>query len=183
MAKRAHVYVDKGEPGKYYFEAPITHNLSFGEKKKTPEPYTDPRKEPVNLVNYRDRTNCRLISSKNAMNSRVPKEVQYLLTPHPSLQEVQDYLDLKRVEGFGEGAIVCRKWAAKGHHKWSQQWGTIMLVHKIPRGMMAPYHPYSVKWHMIGEIEQAWAEDLIVIHAALDDDTLDAIAEAQGVEV
>jgi len=169
--------IDKGDPGKFYFHKPIAVTISS----LKPEPYTDPRKEPVNLVNYNERTNCRLLSSRNAMNHKPPKQVNYLLSTHPTFNEIQDYLELKRVEGFGEGAIVCRRWAPDKAYRWSQQWGTIMICHKAARGTVATWAPYAVKWHMVGEIEQAWAEDLVVIHACLDEDQLDAIVEAQGV--
>lgn len=189
MAKRQVVAPDTGEPGKFYFTPPITCNVSLESKQAPPNPvekkgwpYPE-SKGPVNLDSYRERTNCRLLSSKNGYNQNPPKEIKYLLSPHPTQQEIRDYHEIKSVEGFGEGAIVARRWGPKGDHKWAAKWGMIMICHKVERGGVASWSPYAVKWFMVGEIEQAWAEDLIVIHQALDHTQLDAIAEAQGVEV
>lgn len=195
MAKRIKEPVDTGEPGKFYFTPPVTLSIVSPEPRRwghtnsrsdedqdDDELITRIRRghEPVNLHSYRETTNCRLVSSRNGIAHKPPEKINYLLEEYPEQQDINDYLELKRLDGFGEGAIVTRRWQPKGNHRWSQQWGTIMISHKISRGG-ARWAPYAVKWHMIGEIEQAWAEDLIVIHATLDADQLDAIAEAQGV--
>lgn len=177
MARRAK---DTGDPGKYYFHKPICLNIALPTDEES-QPCDKPERKPspVNLVNYRDRTNCRLYSIKNGHNYDPPEKINYLLEQHPNGEEIGDYLKLKSLEGFGEGAIVTRRWHTSNGHRWAQMWGTIILVHKTPRGGIANWTPYAVKWHQLGEVEQAWAEDLLVIHAALDNDQLDSIVEAQ----
>lgn len=191
-AKRPVEPPDPGEPGKYYFNPPSCISIksmkaaqrSTNSRWAYPDSYDNDNNgaPPVNLTSLRhERTNCRLLSSRNGLAHHPPEEVKYLLGTHPTQEEISDYLAIKEVDGFGEGAIVTRRWQPQGNHQWPQQWGTVVLVHTKERGTIANWSPYSVKWHLIGEIEQAWAEDLIVIHQALDHDQLDAIAEAQGV--
>lgn len=174
--------VDTGDPGKYYFHKPIAVHISLPGKEKE----VQQSKEPVNLVSYRNRseeTNCRCLSIRNGHKYAPPAKVPYLLEKYPTPAEIKDYLELAAQNGFGEGAIVTRRWAKEGgDHRWVQQWGTIIICHKVRSGGMAGWAPFAVKWHLLGEIEQVWAEDLYVIHAALDEQTLDSIVEAQDYE-
>lgn len=51
------------------------------------------------------------------------------------------------------------------------------------RGFQASYFPYWVQWFDGSKSEGTWAEDLIVIHAAIDKTILIDIVEEQGQDV
>lgn len=175
---------DKGEPGKFYFNYPITQ--SFQSQKKVehhfPEQNTMGGKSPVNLFSYRQQTNCRLLSSKNNSNHKCPEKIAYLLEEHPSAKEIADYHQLRHEDGWGERAIVARRWAPMENLMLPNSWGVIILEHKLERGGAAKWSPYSVRWMILGDIESCWAEDLVLIHPALDNAHLRDILEVQGLK-
>lgn len=172
--------VDMGEPGKFYFSIPIEQNIA-PQRKRESAVITYPPKDPVNLYSMRVQTNCRLLSSKNNANHKCPEKIAYLLGEHPTAKEIMDYHDLMHAEGFGERAIVARKWAPMSGLMIPNSWGVVLLEHRLERsGVMAKFSPYSVRWIILGEIESAWAEDLVLIHPALDSAELTEIFETQG---
>jgi hypothetical protein len=92
------------------------------------------------------------------------------------------------VDGYGEGAIVSRRFQPTWKHKWHGNWGMITrVVGFVSHAPTDPWNPYYVKW--FGEAgasgpqeEFAWAEDLVIIHASLDKTTLESILEEQDVD-
>lgn len=175
MGRRS-IKADKGEPGNYYFHEPFEQQILS----KKPAPiFTPDVNSPVNLTSYRQMTNCRTISIRNSSISTRPEKVAYLLDEHPSLKEIDDYLALQSTEGFGEKAVVTRRWAPVDTMISPNHWGLILLEHRLPRGAAAKWAPYTVRWCMMGEIESTWAEDLVLIHPALDKEQLHDILEAQ----
>jgi len=128
-------------------------------------------------------TNCRLKSSQDDVNCVIPAEIEYTLSERPQYQEVTEYLRMMEIKGYGEGAIVARRYSRPRRWKYPSQWGLIMTLRRHAGGS-APYAPYIIKWFDSAEgFEPAWAEDLIIIHPCLDDNYLLDIVESQGMVV
>jgi hypothetical protein len=111
-----------------------------------------------------------------------PDDVVYGLSDWPKQVEIDDYLQRWAVAGFDEGAVVCRRYQQENRWKYPHQWGVIMIRYE-QQPANAPYRPFSVKWFGDLSIEQAMAEDLFIIHAALDESVLKDIIEEQGGDV
>ena len=116
-------------------------------------------------------------------------EMHYLLTNRPPQEEADSYLKMMAVDGFGEGAIVSRRFQPNWKHKWHGNWGMITrVIGFVPHAPTDPWNPYFVKWFSKDGIqapdeEFCWAEDLVIIHAALDKITLEQILEEQDVDL
>lgn len=127
-------------------------------------------------------SNCRLRSSYGQGMYQLPKEIEYALEERASYHEIVNYLRENEIKGYGEGAVVARRYASSYRWKFPSQWGVIMLSRKHTTSNF-PYAPYMVKWfdEKAPQDEPAWAEDLIVIHACIDEAYLRDIVESQGV--
>jgi len=109
-------------------------------------------------------------------------QVKYQISTFPSKTDVEEYLVRNQIHGYGEGAVVARRWANGVRFLYPHQWGVIMHLNKYP-GISADYGPYQIRWFSSEKpLENAWAEDLFIVHACLDRDLLLDIAEAQGVD-
>jgi hypothetical protein len=126
----------------------------------------------------------RLVTSRNyQVCSQQPGEVEYQLSQLPTYKEVKDYLKQKRIDGYGAGAIVARRYQNDWRFKHPGQWGIIMYEVGNP-SLNQRWAPYSVYWFeqsAIFQNEKAWAEDLVIIHTHLDDSYLQDILRSQGI--
>jgi hypothetical protein len=176
--------------GKLFFEKPI---LTVVGKEEIPvvqsyhhnSPMNTSRSIHDNVGNPNSKVGpVRLLSSHNyqvCTQERRPKEVEYALNQYPTHNQVLEYLKLKRVDGFGTGAVVARRYQNEWRYKVVHQWGIIMFEIANPT-MHQLWAPYSVKW-LEGDVsEKAWAEDLVVIHSHMDMDYITDILETQGIE-
>lgn len=182
---------DLGIPGKMYFDKPQLTIVEAFHKPAVPEGDTA---RPNNNVKvgpdhfYRKDGPCRLRSSHLITRYNPPDAIHYLLTMRPPQEEADSYLKMMAVDGYGEGAIVSRRYQPGWKHKWHGNWGMITrVVGFVPHSPNDPWNPYFVKW--FGEAgssgpqeEFGWAEDLVIIHAALDKTTLESILEEQDVD-
>ena len=182
---------DMGIPGKIYFEKPQLSLVKAFHKSDLPEydtgGYGMSRQAPGPVDLYTREGPVRLPSSKHMDNHtyKVPEKVHYLLTQRPSNTDIVEYISIQKADGFAEGAVVSRRHQAEWRFKWYTYWGIITRVHgNCPLPSKEAYAPFRVKWfnpeHNVTD-EDAWAEDLVVIHAALDKETLASILEEQGV--
>lgn len=178
---------DLGIPGKLYFEKPSVIHIPSFHKTAIPEYDTggsgNSRQPPGPEELYTREGPVRLASTHKLPRYKAPDTVHYLLSRRPTQNDAQEYIRMMRIEGFGEGAIVTRKYAEPWRAKWHDNWGIISrIIGFVPIPSSTPYNPYTVKWFSqeFGREEEAWAEDLFVIHAALDKDMIDEIIEAQA---
>lgn len=172
--------VDKGEPGKYYFTEPVT--LEIKGKSTTPTtPVNFPKSSGAEVLNMNP-GRCRLESSHKLYNYTPPEDCVYELTEWPRMDQVSDYLRKMQIAGFGEGAIVSRRYANPGRWKHPHQWGIIVIAHKVPPSS-SRFRPYTIRWFSDNNVEPGWAEDLVVIHSYLEESLLADIVESQGIEV
>lgn len=196
MAKRVHrvlpkvepdvVEEDHGIPGKLYFDKPKIIEMASFRKSAVPE--FDPiggryaQLGPEEF--YLRETPVRLRSShKQGPNYNPPESVVYPLSLRPTQEEATEYIRLRKVDGFGEGTIVARRYAEYWKAKWHGNWGIIKrVIGYVPHITSTPWNPYVVQWfEQQTSEESAWAEDLVVIHCTLDKDLLEDILEAQGI--
>lgn len=149
----------------------------------------DPVLSPVNdiadgVVSNIRTESCQPPKKGSHYASRWPENVKYGCGQHPTARETIDYIGRNEVQGFGKWAIVARRWSHPMRFVHGHQWGMIVDVHNVPVvGLVQPWFPYTVRWLTSGNEELAWAEDLVVIHQALDGDMLLDIIEQQGVDV
>lgn len=169
--------VDPGEPGHYYFEVPTVVNVA-GKAKPFPETRSITTESALAWVGR-----VRLRSSHVMHNYLPPDDVVYELTEYPKQIDLNEYIRRMEVGGFGEGAVVTRRYQPKGRWRFQHQWGVIVITHTVVPSSAAPFKPYSVKWFNDMSIEPAWAEDLIVIHSYLDEHLLKDIVESQGIDI
>jgi hypothetical protein len=178
MARKASVPVDKGQPGQYYFNEPQVIEIR-SKKPVNASSYLDPRERPITSPpqsTYGDGA-CRLPTSHTINNYSPPKDCEYLLSRWPKRDDVDAYISMMEVQGFGQGSIVCRKHQPIQDHPKVYKWGVILMVHSYTAA--AEYKPYLIKWFGDGQVESGWAEDLFLIHARLDNGTFWSILEAQ----
>lgn len=180
--RNASVPADKGIPGKLYFDEPTVVNIEGLNKPKNPFPQSGFVKIETKADAVAHANVVRLRSSHTLHNYLPPEDVVYDMGRWPNQLEINAYLKASSIAGYDEGAIVCRRFQPKGRWKYPSQWGLIIVKHKISPGS-SQYAPYAVKWFADATIESAWAEDLVVIHAALSMDLIRDIVEEQGVEV
>jgi hypothetical protein len=174
--KRQPEPVDKGTPGMFYFEEPVVIKVP-GKAKVMTFPTSTSGADALSKIGV-----CRLRSSYKMQQYDPPQDVVYDLTEHPTQQEVREYFHKMTIGGFGEGAIVARRYAPKGRWKYFHQWGILVIEHTVPPSA-GKWAPYSVRWLNDNSVEQAWAEDLVVIHSTLGEEMLTDIVESQGVDV
>lgn len=129
------------------------------------------------------KSNCRLPSSFG-VDSNVPECIEYRLHDNSTYNELQTYLTDMEIKGYGEGAVVARRYSRPTRWKYPSQWGVIVLVRKyISSVSKDPFSPFTVKWFDQTEgLEGAHAEDLIIIHPCIDEVYLNDLVEAQGVD-
>lgn len=130
----------------------------------------------------------RLESSRDgAVCPNPPATVEYELSERPTWKEIDEYISECKCYGFGRGTIVARRYASTWRQTNPTEWGMITYITRQPTPTSGPFKgPFNVKWFDFGgtpKEERAWAEDLLVIHAALDDDIVKAICENQGVTI
>lgn len=182
---------DLGIPGKLYFEKPKVISVEAYHVSEVPEFDTggsgNNTQPPGPADFYKTEGPVRLISSHRIMRYNPPERVHYLLTQRPSQSDAEEYLRMMKVEGFGDGAIVARRHAEPWRVRWHTNWGIITrVVGHVPWSSKDAWAPFIVKWldvsplQNVSETEPAWAEDLYVIHAALDKDLLESIIEHQA---
>jgi len=170
---------DPGEPGHYYFEEPTVIAIE-SKKKRQPSSLIvmgSSGKEALALIGE-----VRLRSSHSLHNYIPPKDVVYDISEFPTQKEVNDYITRMSICGFGEGAIVTRRYQPKNRWKYPYQWGVIQSMFNIVPSN-GTYRPFTVKWFANGDSESAWGEDLVVIHQAMDEDLISDIVESQGIDV
>lgn len=181
---------DLGIPGKLYFDKPKVISVEAFHTSQVPEYDTGGfgyTKQPPGPADYYTREGpVRLKSSHKMARYTPPERVHYLLTQRPPKNDVDEYIRMMKVDGFGEGAIVARRYADDWRARWHTNWGIITSIYgTVPFDPKDAYAPYKVRWFDTSsipgapDIEGAWAEDLIVIHAALDKDLLASIIEHQ----
>ena len=162
-----------GGDGKLYFDPPVVHEIV--------------NKSPVTQVKHfsaedQNFSPVRLKSSGFPRVVDMPQHVEYALGNFPSYNEVQEYILRAEIAGFGRGSIVCRRWDIRGRWKHPHTWGMITFTHTRPNSG-AKWSPFTVKWFddtdAQSQIEAAWMEDLVVIHACLDEGVLYDILETQ----
>lgn len=201
MGKRSRgpfVEVDGTEPvegvetkGKVFFEKPL---LCLVGKADDIKPHYYPVGRRVDLTPnepQEDRNakigRVRLMSSRNLpICDSPPESVEYGLSQYPTFGDVKEYLREKRIEGYGQGAVVVRKYQAKWRFKSPHQWGIILYEIASPMGHV-PWAPYNVTWfseeQRVPGGERAWAEDLLIIHSHLDDTYITDILISQGANI
>lgn len=175
---------------KLFFEKPTLQLVGI----EVPEPVTTtyyPRGPTSTHVNMGDedlRTTigkCRLMSSRSyQVCSNAPSDkLEYALGQLPTFDEVKEYLRKKRIDGYGGGAIVARRWQNDWRFKHPGQWGIIMYEsgNPSPGQKWAPYNVFWFEQSANIQNEKAWAEDLIIIHTHLDESYLQDILYTQGV--
>lgn len=181
---------DLGIPGKLYFEKPKVFTVEAFHQSKLPEFDTGGARgghqPPGPEEYYRTEGPVRLRSSHHLPRYTPPEKHHYLLTRRPPQIDADEYIRMMKVEGFGEGAVVARRFADHWRARWHANWGTITRVtQNVPWDAKEAWSPYVVKWwdvsnfNGVADTEPAWAEDLLVIHAALDKDVLESILEHQ----
>ena len=187
MGKKAKIPeepVDQGTPGEYYFaepkvisipspKAPPVSNVS-----QFPRSTTTMGTASSSGVNTYGEGICRLASSHTIKGYNPPRTLEYHLGRWPRREDAIAYLDMMSVQGFGVGAIVCRKHQPMEDHPKVYLWGVILMVHNHTSS--AEYKPYLVKWFGDGKVESTWAEDLYLVHARLDKTLFHDILESQG---
>jgi hypothetical protein len=184
MGRVRHFSKDQGEPGKFYFTEP-----ELIEVKGRAAVQVETTKPSHNIVTPFPKGNeivtgrCRLESSHGLHEYHPPTDCVYDLPEWPKPTQVPEYLRKMEVAGFGEGAIVTRRYQNQHRWKYPHQWGIIIITHKvIPSG--SPYKPFTIRWFdPNSKLESAWAEDLLIIHACLSPSMLQDIVECQGLEV
>lgn len=127
----------------------------------------------------------RLASSRLARicpASEQPKTVVYELGLHPSNEELTEYLKHHSEWGFDKGAIVARRYAQNWRRTQCTEWGVITYVQDVaPHSSVDFRGPYNIQWFdNAKECERGWAEDLIIIYAALPKDVLEMVITTQG---
>jgi hypothetical protein len=175
---------DWGIPGKLYFDKPKLSLIQSQHKPLLPEydlgPSGHAQQERGPDEFYLTEGKVRLKSSHGFPGYSPPEVVKYLLSRRPLQADADDYIKIHKQDGFGEGAIVARRYANPWRKDWHTNWGMITrVVQTVPWPSNMPWDPYEVKWFEGGVAEWVWAEELYVIHAHLDKDTLSSILEAQ----
>jgi hypothetical protein len=161
------------ETNKIFFEKPTV--LKIGEPAVTTMP--NPVFDSANGIKGPIRTK----SCRETFGDKI--EVQYQISQYPSKSDVEEYFVRNQIHGYGEGSIVARRWANGVRFLYPHQWGVIIHLNRYP-GISADYAPYQIRWFSSEKpLENAWGEDLFVVHACLDRDLLLDIAEAQGVDI
>lgn len=175
-----------GIPGKFYFTPPKA--LEIVAKKEPMTPRVTPQGgnplsplNPGNGIPKLGPNYCRLRSSWGFQGYEPPEDLEYQCSKWPNPMEILHYLKTKRIEGYGEGAVVVRRHQPEGNFKAIYKWGMILIEMKETSHQGNQWNPYTVKWIGDNLCEPAWAEDLVIIHSCLDDGLLDDLLEAQGV--
>jgi len=179
---RPHEQPDDETDGRVFFEIPqlivVEHPKKSTNMSTSPNPVTD--------IAGAEKTGIRTASCNfdGALRKPdgYPEVVGYGCTKSPDIGDANDYLVRNEIHGYGKGTIVSRRWAMPWRFMYHHQWGIIHAVHYTPRKGV-DWFPYTVKWFEVGQEEGAWAEDLLVIHACMDDELLISIVEEQGVDV
>lgn len=167
---------DTGSPGMIYFSEPKLIEIpskTAGSSQNPLRPH-----EVVNQSVTYGAGACRLLSSHKISGYTPPTDCQYLAGRWPSKMDVDAYIEIMRTQGFSDGSIVTRKHQASNDMFKVYRMGVIMLTHKYVSSM--EYKPFLVKWFMDGSAEGAWAEDLYLIHQAMDEALLTDVLESQG---
>ena len=166
-----------------YFDEPVVQKIDHSG-------FRTPAISPVNdIVDGDVSTSIRTVSCRppgsTSFKDQWPDKVTYGCSERPSYQESHEYVERQQIHGFGKYAIVARRWAHPIRFLHGHQWGMIIQLNYVAFiHDMSPWAPYVVRWFAKESVEEkAWAEDLIVIHAALDDENLLEIAEAQSVDI
>lgn len=181
MAPRKHsVQQEDDDKGKIYFEKPLVIEIN---RSTTPENRVT--LSPVNNVAGGEtsptvRTKTMQISPNSMKIPNYPKEVMYACSQHPSQREANEYIDRNEIHGFGEGSIVSRRWAHPWRFLYHHQWGILVSTRRTPGMAHDVWFPYRVKWFDSGMEEGTWAEDLLIVHACLDENLLMSIVEEQS---
>jgi hypothetical protein len=178
---------DMGIPGKLYFDKPQVINMSAYRKSDIPE--VDPVSNSGRLGPddfYLKETPIRMKSSKKFHDKQNPPPdiVEYALSQRPSQDEAADYLRINLINGFGEGAIITRRWQENWRFRWHGNWGMIVrVVGNVPWQPTEAWSPYMVQWFERPDVpyEPAWAEDLVLLHTHLSKDLMESILESQGI--
>jgi hypothetical protein len=172
---------DSGDPGTYFFDYPQV--IDIKSKKPMTQQETEKIWTPTTPRNKAYGAGaCRLVSSHQINGYVPPSGLEYHLARWPSSLDADAYLEIMRVQGFGAGAIVTRKHQPYTFMKRIPRWGVIMFECTYTSSI--EWQPYYVKWFSAAdEPEHAWAEDLFLIQAALDDSMVDTILEQQGCEI
>jgi hypothetical protein len=164
---------DLGIPGKLYFDKPQVMEISV--------------KRENNKVITQDlmavEGSCRLKSTRELRDFVHRDVITYRVSQRPTVEEIHDYMKWAGIQGFGNGAVVARRWSAPWRWETPYQWGVILGCKLYPQGPndADPWAPFVIRWFDItGVQEPAWAEDLFLIHQQLSKDLLISIVEEQG---
>src|SRR5690349_15265932 len=71
--------------------------------------------------------------------------VKYAISRNATNSEIREYLDRNFVHGYGEGAVVARRWTAGLRFLYPHQWGVIMHTHPSA-GLQQDWGPYQIRW-------------------------------------
>ena len=163
---------DQGLPGKLYFEEPVVINIAVVRNGTN-----------VSTVNASDTEGpIRTLSIRGMRDFTKKEHNSYRVGQRPNREEITDYLKWANIQGFGNGAVVARRFCAPWRAESHYQWGVILGEHnyEIPPHSHDMWYPYRVQWFDKGvNAEGAWAEDLFVIHQSLSRNLLDSILEEQ----
>jgi hypothetical protein len=177
---------DCGIPGKLYFDKPQVIDMSAFRKSDIPE------KDPVNGSTrlgadefYFRTTPIRMKSAVKFMGKEpMPDTIEYALPQRPTQEEAAEYIRVNGINGFGEGAIITRRWQENWRFRWHGNWGMIVrVVGNVPWQTSEAWAPFVVQWFERPDVpfEYVWAEDLVLIHTHLSKDLMEGIFEAQGI--
>lgn len=180
---------DEGLPGKLYVPVPKVIEINTARPNLSSIVLADQIHnvdEEINRIRFNRETPIRLKSTDQLTTDKFnkPEKVMYALPQRPGTQhDVKRYHEQQRINGFGEGCVVARRWAALWRQTWHGYWGRIVRINEhVPIQPYALFAPFAVKWFNIeGEPEPAWAEDLVLIHPFIDKSIINDILEAQGV--
>jgi hypothetical protein len=171
----------KREVSRVYFPMPETQEV--GKPQSTPL-VMSPVTNIVGGVSSTIRTESCRPPKSTIYDKRWPETVQYACSKWPTARESSEYVVRQEIHGYSVNSIVARRWSHPMRFLYGHQWGIIIHVFRVPPKGNEPWSPYGVRWFNNSEIEEpAWAEDLIIIHQALDSDFILQIAEEQGVDI
>jgi hypothetical protein len=171
--------IDEGEPGTFHFGIPVLTEIA---SKKAPPPSTMTIHTTAPSVLITIDGNCRLRSSHDIRGYVPPQGLEYPIGRYPNKVDADAYVAMWRVQGFGPGAIVTRRYQPIEQYSRLWKWGFISFARQYsPSG---PFEPFFVRWFDDKDNgESAWAEDLVLIHAAIDYPMLRDILEQQDVQL
>jgi hypothetical protein len=168
----AEMVEDMGLPGKLYFDRPQVIDITTSRDGGSTKVITQDVRALSGPV--------RLASTRGLHDFKKIEVVEYHAPLRPSIEEISSYMKWAEISGFGNGAVVARRWCADWRWESPFQWGVILGNRLYPPAMEDSYAPFSVQWFDKNQgTETAWAEDLLLIHQCLSKQLLESLVEEQ----